>query len=534
VQEEAGRGAQEVQAQREQAADLMRRRLTAGLFVVGAALAIATPAQGATGGFERTWGKDVLIGGGTPFEICTQAASCKTGIDGSLDLGGEFDRPEDVAVDSAGNSYVADTANHRIQKFDPAGHFILAWGRNVVAGNQNTDYEICTVAETCQAGSFNGHNYGGEFSQPSGVAVDSNGNVYVDDYGNHRIQKFDSNGNFKLSWGRDVNIFGGTGFEACNAEVLCQAGDPGGKGGEMDHPSDVAVGPGGEVYVVDGWNNLRVQKFSSSGDFLLTWGKNVLTGAGTGAEVCNAAASCQPGHGGSLAGEFQAPLHLTANSAGVYVGDGYRVQEFSPSGSFLRTWGNDVVAGGGTGFEICIQAASCGGGSRGSLGGELDGNTFGLATDSVGDVYVTDDQRIQKFDGLGNFVRTWGKDVLVGGGTGFEICTVPSNCQGASQGGLGGELQGPIGLGIGPGDKLYVAESGAHRIQVFGEAVDPPQPPAGAGTGSGSSTTTGTGTGTGTGTSNPECQVLRAKLKKAKSKRAKAKIRRKLRSLGCQ
>jgi DNA-binding beta-propeller fold protein YncE len=485
-------------------------------------------AWGASGVFERTWGKDVIAGGTAIAEICTQAENCKAGINGAFDLGGEFSGPEDVAVDSAGYSYVADTGNNRIQKFDPAGHFILAWGKDVVAGNEATDYEICIKAENCQSGSFNGHDYGGEFELPSGIAVDASGNAYVADYGNDRIQKFDSSGHFELTWGRDVNIFGGSGFETCNAEVLCRAGDPGGKGGEFKFPTDVAVGPGGDVYVVD-TDNLRVQKFSPSADFLATWGKDVLSGAGNGYEVCNAAAFCQPGQGGSLAGEFYAPQHVTAGAAGVYVGDGYRVQEFTPSGSFLRTWGKDVVAGGGTGFEICTQPFSCRGGSAGRLGGELYGNTFGLGTDSGGNVYVTDDQRIQKFDGSGNFLRTWGKDVLAGGGTGFEICTVPANCQAGSEGGLGGELRDPVGLAIGPGGKLYVAEYHNYRVQVFGDALVLPGPPPTGTDGPGSQT----GTLGAVTTANPQCQLLRKKLKKAKTTAAKKKVRRKLRRLGC-
>ncbi len=78
----------------------------------------------------------------------------KWGSQGSGD--GEFTNPVGAAVDSSGNVYVADTGNHRIQKFDTSGGFVIKWGSQG-AGD-------------------------GEFSYPYGVAVDSSGNVYVADY----------------------------------------------------------------------------------------------------------------------------------------------------------------------------------------------------------------------------------------------------------------------------------------------------------------------------------------------------------------
>jgi len=79
-------------------------------------------------------------------------------------LHGEFDSPRNVGVDSAGNVYVADRLNDRIQKFDNDGEFLAAWG---MTGTDD-----------------------GEFDQPAGVAGDAFGNVYVADSVNHRVQKF--------------------------------------------------------------------------------------------------------------------------------------------------------------------------------------------------------------------------------------------------------------------------------------------------------------------------------------------------------
>ena len=85
----------------------------------------------------------------------TQAAGFITKW-GSLGSGdGQFNYPNGVAIDSSGNVYVADSDNHRIQKFDSSGGFITKWG------------------------SFGSED--GQLNGPSGVAVDSSGNVYVAD-----------------------------------------------------------------------------------------------------------------------------------------------------------------------------------------------------------------------------------------------------------------------------------------------------------------------------------------------------------------
>ena len=180
--------------------------LLLALSLVAASLAPPVPPPP----FLRTWGWGVR-NGTAEFQICT--GNCQTGIQGSGD--GQFDFSSfaiaDVAVDSAGNIYVADYDNHRIQKFHHSGTFLAKWGTN---------------------GSGDG-----QFDNPRRVAVDSAGNVYVADSGNHRIQKFDSNGTFLATWGTNGS------------------GD-----GQFTLPSGVAVDAMGNVYVA-GTINSRIQKF---------------------------------------------------------------------------------------------------------------------------------------------------------------------------------------------------------------------------------------------------------------------------------
>lgn len=537
-----------------------RSRVLGGLTMLAVVtlLVAAGTARGASGGFERTWGKDVIAGNSfMGAEICTTAASCKYGGygRGAGEFSGESGHFLEVATDASGSTYVADSDPYRnwIQKFDSSGNFVLAWGKNVVAGNDVTGSETCTVAANCQEGNWGTH--GGEFDGPHGVAVDSSGNVYVADTTNNRIQKFDSSGHFLLTWGKDVNVFGGSGFETCNAAALCIAGDPGGLGGELNRPEDLAIGAGGKLYVADSQNH-RVQEFDSSGNFLRTWGKEVVTAhPGKGLDTCNQAAGCQAGARGTLGGEFSGVEAVATDTAGnVYVTDTepdrpvdqtaqriqkFNVQQAGSSVSFIAAWGKDVVAGNNvTGYEVCTDIGSCQAGVPGDLGGELS-LPRGLASDSSGAVYVSDswNNRIQKFDSSGNFLRTWGNDVAAGGGTGFEICTTPATCQTGSADGAGGDLWFPAGLATDGAGDLYVAEQGNDRIQVFGDAVAPPPPPPSDPPPSG---TTGPGAQTGTSgtakTVNPQCQLLGKKLKKAKKAhhpRKVRRLRRKLRRLGC-
>ena len=87
-----------------------------------------------------------------------------------------FKFPKGIAVDASGYVYVADDANHRIQKSDNNGNFRKEWG---VEGSDKA-----------------------EFKFPKGIAVDASGYLYIADDGNCRVQKFDTNGNFISEWGR--------------------------------------------------------------------------------------------------------------------------------------------------------------------------------------------------------------------------------------------------------------------------------------------------------------------------------------------
>jgi len=202
---------------------------------------------------------------------------------------GRLDNPRGVAADPAtGFIYVADGNNQRIDQFDQEGQFVRAWGWGVADGTT-------AALQTCTATCFQGlaGSGAGQFNFPLSVAVDppeegevdQESEVYVGDFLNRRVLKFDSEGNFLLMFGGEVNKT--TGGDVCTkadleAEQTCGAGVAGEGPSEFATTavgSFLAVGPDDTVYVGD---QGRIQKFSPDGAFA---GEVKLTGELAGKTV---------------------------------------------------------------------------------------------------------------------------------------------------------------------------------------------------------------------------------------------------------
>lgn len=172
------------------------------------------------------WSTSVPITGtATRVRLIAPAVVTQLWAVGSSGVGdGQFKNAEGVAVDSAGNIWVADATNNRIQKFDPDGVYLDQFGAGGTAD--------------------------GQFNSPRGIAIDSADNIWVVDQQNNRIQKFDASGAFLLK-------VGGLASGAGNGQFFI--------------PGDIAVDSSDNVWVADRGND-RIQKFNSAGTFLLKSG----------------------------------------------------------------------------------------------------------------------------------------------------------------------------------------------------------------------------------------------------------------------
>jgi DNA-binding beta-propeller fold protein YncE len=230
--------------------------------------------------------------------------------------------PRNLAVGPNGNVYVADTGNSRIVELDEKGNLVKTWG-------QKSTNEANPAA--------------GTFNEPWGIAVDRQGNVYVADTWNHRIQVFDANGSFLRAFGAPGQVEQGPAYfwgprgvavdsqgrvyvtDTGNkrVEVFDASGQPlfgfatGGDAG-LNEPVGIAVGPDGRVFVADTWNN-RVAIFSADGKFQSSWGV----------------------HGWSSNSLDNKPYLAIDSQGRVYLTDpeGYRVIVFSPEGQPIEEFG---------------------------------------------------------------------------------------------------------------------------------------------------------------------------------------------------
>ena len=297
-----------------------------------------------------------------PFDSVnvTRIASFVWGSNGNNS--GEFNGPRDVAVSSNNEVYVADTFNHRIQKFDKNGNLLLKWG----------EYGSIHQGEGANKG----------LNEPWGLAVSTNDMIYVADTWNHRIVKFDSDGGWVASWGSF-----GDGVDLYS----------------MWGPREVAIGPDDLVYVAD-TGNKRISVFTQDG-----------------------VAVRQIGEAGSFEGELEEPVGVAVGSDGqVYVADTWnaRIQVFNNEGSYLREWPVSEWEG-----------------------QSLDNKPY-LAIDNTGRIFATapEGYRILVWDLYGNPILGWGN--------------------------FGNDLQSfdlPTGIDLDADGGLYVADTDNDRVMYFGK-----------------------------------------------------------------
>jgi YD repeat-containing protein len=412
---------------------------------------------------------------------------------------GQLNGPEGIAIDAEGNLWVSDTYNGRVQKFNAQGEFLQVIGSK---GSGEGQIGEATGIDTDSAGnvwiadwqnnrvsvfdsqgefldSFGSQGTGdGQFNRPDAIDVDAEGNVWVGDQNNDRIQRFDLAGQY-------VDQFGSTGsgegqfdfaypmglFADDNGHVwvsdtlnhrvqrwsipdqatphlehLGGFGEAGSEAGQLEAPSDVAIGPEGDLWVADTEND-RIQRFDAQGELL-----------------------SQFGSAGSEDGQLNQPTGVEIDGEGnLWVVDrgNHRLQRFSPEGQFLSKFGE-------FGFGEGKLAAP----------GQV-------AIDAAGDLWITDYFRLQRFSPNGEFVGVVGAGQL-SQPTGIDIgpegaVWVASSgndkvfafddegelvTQLGSSGAGEGQFEQPIDIALGPQGNLWVADAQLDRVQLLDQDGD--------------------------------------------------------------
>ena len=213
--------------------------------------------------------------------ITTVAGDGTTGYsgDGGLATKAELCAPEDVTVDSAGNIYIADSCNNRIRKVTVSTGIITT-----VAGDGKGGYS----GDGGQATSA-------ELSDPIGVGLDTANNIYIGDFSNNRIRKVTvSTGIITTVAGDGKGGYSGDGGPATSAE--------------LDFPGGVEVDPAGNIYIAD-YGNSRIRKVTALTGFISTVGGDGTAGySGDG--------------GAATAAELNIPPALALDAVGnIYVAD---------------------------------------------------------------------------------------------------------------------------------------------------------------------------------------------------------------------
>ncbi len=228
--------------------------------------------------------------GGTVNTVAGGGAGGVLG-DGGSALNAGLGSPNGIALDTAGNLYIAEFATNRIRRVDIKG-------------------TITTIAGTGTAGysGDNGPATSAQIYQPFQIAVDNNGNIYVADYGNSRIREITPDGTIKTVAGTGVRGYTGDGGAAINAQLFS--------------PTGVAVDAAGNLYIADTGNS-RIRKVNTmTGVITSIAGNGNFTFSGDG--------------GAATIASLNGPSNLAFDSSGnLYFIDAgnYRIRLLKPAAS---------------------------------------------------------------------------------------------------------------------------------------------------------------------------------------------------------
>jgi uncharacterized protein (TIGR03437 family) len=315
-----------------------------------------------------------------------------------------------LAVDTEGSLFVAD-GNATVRKVSPGG------AMTIVAGNGTWGYS-----------GDGGPATNAEFANPSGVAVDGEGNLFITDRVSYRVRKVSANGGVTTVAGNGTGHF----FADCSASWYRAAdgGDGPARSAQLAYPLGVAVGRDGSVFIADTTGH-QVRKVSADG--------TITTLAGTG--TCGFS-----GDGGSATkAQLNWPTAVTVDGSGnVYIGDfsNQRIRKVSAGGIISTVAGTGVAGFSGDGgpatdarLRLDCDNTVCG----------------GIAVDSRGNLFIADtgNNRIRRISPDGTIATVAGTGVMGFAGDGGPA--------------VNAQISIPRGLAVDAGDNLYIAEDGGIR-----------------------------------------------------------------------
>jgi sugar lactone lactonase YvrE len=376
----------------------------------------------------------------TPGGVVTTLAGLAgcTGTNDGTGSAARFNYPNGVAVDSAGNLYVADTGNHTIREVTPVG----------------TNWVVTTLAGLAgNTGSGDGTNSAARFNGPGGVAVDTSGNVYVADSENHTIREVTPVG---TNW--VVTTLAGLAGYSGNVNAT-------GSNARFYLPFGLTVAPNGTVYVADEGNNV-IRKVTPSGtNWIVTtawsgglnWPAGVAVDSAGNLYVANTddhtIGKVSGGVGTILAGGGSVSIF------GTNDGTGSAARFYYPDGVAVDTNGTVYVADSGNGTirkvtpaGMVTTLAGLAGNNTGSTDGTGSAARFDgplrVAVDANGNLYVSDlyNQTIRQVTPVGT---NWVVTTLAG------LAGSAGSANGTNS---AARFNGPDGVALDSAGNLYVSD----------------------------------------------------------------------------
>jgi uncharacterized protein (TIGR03437 family) len=339
--------------------------------------------------------------------------------DGGLAINAGLSKPQGLAVDLAGNVFVADSGNLRLREVTTAGIINTVAGNGMagltLVGNNIGDGGPATSAEFAPAFL--------PFMQ--GVAVDLGGNLYITDVGNFRVRKVDSSGNITTVAGNGTPITSGDGGLATSAGFM--------------EPTGIAIDVFRNLYIADA-ASARVRVVSAAGIIKTIAGTGVVGYSGDGGPAASAQLSVPIG----LALDVQGNLYIAESGNTIY---GPRVRKVDTSGIITTVAGNGTPGFSGDG-GLATSA---------QLGATLQG----VAVDHAGNIYIADyaNYRVRKVSATGIITTVAGTGRIGGTGDGGY----PTNAQ----------LQ-PSGIGLDNAGNLYISDTTDSRVRKITFGATPP------------------------------------------------------------